>query len=146
MKMRMAVIISLLLSIAGCGKKGTTEKTEPIGGDVSPASVTVRQLKELVDSGKDIFLLDVRTEPEFIQGRLTFADARISFDSLNNHLDQLPQDKGTPIYTFCRTGRRSNIAKSSLESIGYTNVFNVVGGITAWQEAGYETVAGQPRK
>ncbi|MEW6052061.1 MAG: rhodanese-like domain-containing protein [Candidatus Zixiibacteriota bacterium] len=105
--------------------------------------VTVEQLHQKANSDHEIYLLDVRTEPEFLTERLQFADERIPFDSLGASLDLLPADKNAEIYTFCRSGRRSAIAAGYLRSVGYTRVFNVEGGINAWKAAGYETVSGR---
>jgi len=106
-------------------------------------AVTVTQLHDLVASGQRVYLLDVRTEEEFRAERLRFTDDRIPYDSLSFYVERLPRDKSTPIYTFCRAGRRSGIAADFLKSIGYENVYNVAGGILAWKEAGYETVTGE---
>ncbi len=97
----------------------------------------------MVGTGEDIFLLDVRTEREFSANRLSFADLRVPHDSLSAYLDQLPQDKDTRIYCFCRSGRRSAVATRYLIDQGYLNVYNVTGGILAWQENGFETVGDQ---
>jgi|WetSurMetagenome_2_1015567.scaffolds.fasta_scaffold417053_2 rhodanese-related sulfurtransferase len=107
------------------------------------SQVTVEELRRLAQSEQELFLLDVRTEPEFLTERLSFADARIPFDSLADNLARLPADKAMPIYTFCRSGRRSDIAAGFLRSAGYTRVYNVDGGIVAWKAAGFETVSGQ---
>ena len=95
--------------------------------------ISVQKLKAEVDAGSQFFLLDVRTTPEFNQGRLSFADGLIPYDSLPFYLEKLPVNKDTALYVFCRSGRRSGIATSYLQSIGYTNVYNVTGGIIAWQ-------------
>jgi rhodanese-related sulfurtransferase len=107
------------------------------------ASITVQQLKQAIDQDKQMFLLDVRTEPEFEEDRLSFADLRISYDSLATHLDELPSNKEMLIYVFCRSGRRSGIATDFLRSMGYSNVHNVNGGIKAWKASGYPTVSGE---
>ena len=107
-------------------------------------TITVEELRRLADFADDFFLLDVRTEPEYIAGRLAFSDLLIPYDSLSAHLDKLPQDKTTTILCFCRTGRRSGISTRYLKSIGYENVYNVTGGIVAWQKMGQEIVKGKP--
>ncbi len=109
----------------------------------SNAQISVEELRRLSESDQELFLLDVRTESEFTAERLSFADERIPFDSLTDNLGRLPSDKGTPIYLFCRSGRRSGIAAGFLRSAGYTQVYNVDGGIIAWKAAGFETVSGQ---
>jgi rhodanese-related sulfurtransferase len=109
--------------------------------DKIPA-VTVLELRQLVDAGEDIYLLDVRRDSEFVAERLTFTDLRVTHDSLEFNLDRLPLDKTTGIYCFCRGGVRSARAASYLLSIGYTKVYNVTGGMLAWKENDFETLSG----
>ncbi len=111
-------------------------------GNGSSPTVTVEELARLAGSGADIFVLDVRTRREFLAGRLSFVDLRIPYDSIETHSGLLPQDKTTPIYCFCRSGRRSGIAARQLADMGYENVYNVGGGIFAWEEAGFDIVSG----
>lgn len=126
-------VFLILIAMVFCNCNNNNDKSE---------SVTVQFLKSEHDAGKDFFLLDVRTTPEFYQGRLSFADELISYDSLNFYLDKIPQDKEATIYLFCRSGRRSGIATQFLRSLGYKNAYNVSGGINAWSDAGFEIVSG----
>lgn len=120
----------LTWSITGC----STESPTP--------TVTVEKLRTIAESGRDIYVLDVRTQAEYHQAHLPFTDDLIAYTALEQNLDRLPQDKNTEMYIFCRTGRRSKIATDYLISIGYTNVSNVEGGIIAWQSSGYEIAVG----
>ncbi|UCD63217.1 MAG: rhodanese-like domain-containing protein [Candidatus Zixiibacteriota bacterium] len=117
-----------LLSPGGCSKRAVP-------------SVSVEELHGLIEEGRDIFLLDVRRQEEYAAGRLSSIDLRIPHDSLEGNLDLLPQDKLTCIYCICRGGVRSGTAVEYLRSVGYDSAFNVAGGMLAWQELGYETVA-----
>ncbi|UCG62206.1 MAG: rhodanese-like domain-containing protein [Candidatus Zixiibacteriota bacterium] len=132
---------SLIVSLCGsCSREsGKGDQT------VIPApAISTTELRQLVDSGEDIFLLDVRRDSEYIAERLSFTDLRITHDSLKAHLESLPPDKTTPIYCFCRGGVRSDHAARYLISIGYKNVLNVSRGMLAWKENGFETVSGPP--
>ena len=120
----------LTWSITGCSSETPTP------------TITVEKLHTIAESGRDIFVLDVRTMPEFENERLKFADDLIPYTSLEKSLDMLPQDKTAEMYMFCRTGRRSKIATDLLVSMGYTNVYNVEGGIVAWKASGYEIATG----
>jgi len=100
----------------------------------------VAEFKNIVESGREIFVLDVRTETEFEQARLDFTDLRIRHDSVAVQLALLPEDKSTLIYCFCRVGGRSGYATNVLMENGYTNVHNVSGGLVAWQGKGFDVV------
>lgn len=102
------------------------------------SEVTVVELKAALDNGEDIFLLDVRTEPEYRQARAADADALIPYDEIHDHLELLPQDKEAFIYCICRSGRRSGIVTEQLRAAGYRNAYNVTGGIVTWAGAGFE--------
>lgn len=121
----------MMFNFFGCGSKSTV------------AEITVTELAEKAEQNQQFYLLDVRTQREYEAGHLAFADDLIPYDSLSHYVEKLPSDKETTIYCFCRSGRRSGIASEYLNSLGYKNVFNVKGGIIAWQNAGYKIVSGQ---
>lgn len=106
-------------------------------------TITVEQLYQKFAAGEDLYLLDVRTLPEYADERLAFTDDLISYESVPDSLARLPADKSRPLYLFCRSGRRSGIVTQYLREKGYRNAFNVSGGIVAWKAAGYETISGQ---
>ena len=135
-----ALIITAAL-LMSCGNERNTAHANT-GIDKLGSYITVEQLHKVVESGKDIYLVDVRTFREFLHKRLPFADDLIPYDSLQYLADRLPKDKNSEIFLFCRTGRRSRIAFNTLKEMGYHNLHNVRGGIVAWEEAGYETISG----
>jgi len=106
----------------------------------SSAEITVDQLYQHLSNGNFCFLLDVRTQSENDYVRIANTDLLVEYDLLPEHRDLMPRDKQTVIYCYCRSGRRSGIAVEYLRSIGYTRAFNVIGGIMAWVEAGFEVV------
>ena len=111
-------------------------------GESGQHEISVDRLYNEQKAGGEMFVVDVRTEPEFVNERLEFADGQIEYDLLEKNLDGLPTDKSALIYCFCRSGRRSGIATAYLREIGYENSYNVSGGILAWKEAGYPVVSG----
>lgn len=126
-----AWLVILLLTITSCDMSDSV----PV--------VSVAELAQKHERGEPFFLLDVRTRVEAEAGRLAFTDALIPYDVLPDHLTLLPADKTTPIYCFCRSGRRSGISTAFLKSIGYREVYNVTGGIIAWNDATLPLTAGQ---
>ncbi len=102
--------------------------------------VSVDQLHEKIIAGQPGFICDVRTEGEYQDEHIEPTAARIDFDLIPMFLHKLPQDPAAEIYLLCRSGRRSGVVTLYLRSIGYSNAFNVAGGIVAWKAAGYDIV------
>lgn len=143
------LLLGLAFILAGCGAAATSPTsptaTAPaaaqVGTPVKTSSGTYTnlkpaELKAMLDK-KDFFLVDVHTPPE---GRLPKTDARVPFDQVNQQIGKLPADKGAKIVITCRSGRMSSIASETLVKLGYTNIYNLDGGMNAWKAAGYEIV------
>lgn len=84
-------------------------------------------------------LLDVREPEEFSAGHAPNAKL-IPLGQLNAHLQDIATYKDKPIVVICRSGRRSGIAVSQLQSAGFTQVSNVQGGMQSWEKNGLEVV------
>ncbi len=56
---------------------------------------------------------------------------------METNLAKLPQDKGAKIVLYCRSGSMSATAARVLVKQGYTNVYNLDGGMIGWQQAGF---------
>ncbi len=87
-------------------------------------NITAAQLIDALKT-KDFFLLDVHV-PE--QGHINGTDAFAPYADTNAMLAKLPQDKTKKIVVYCRTGRMSEEASGRLAALGYSNIYNVVGG------------------
>jgi rhodanese-related sulfurtransferase len=96
-------------------------------------TITVAALKEKIDAGEKINLLDVREPHEHaafnIGGQLMPLGLIQSL-----HIDEIEHLKEEPVYIYCRSGNRSGQACLMLEPYGFKNVINVTGGMLAWQE------------
>ncbi|MCX8193685.1 MAG: rhodanese-like domain-containing protein [Nitrososphaeria archaeon] len=99
----------------------------------------VKDLKEKIDMGEKIFILDVREKAEWETGYIPGA-VHIRLTELTDNLDKLPPEKDALIVVYCKVGLRGMIALSVLRILGYTNVFNLRGGSDAWVAAGYPLV------
>jgi molybdopterin/thiamine biosynthesis adenylyltransferase/rhodanese-related sulfurtransferase len=101
-------------------------KSTPI---VTMKEVTVQELKALMDSGADFQLIDVREPHEYdicnLGGEL------IPQGEIPNHVDKVSKDKQVVIQ--CRSGARSgNMVQWLEKNHGFTNLYNLKGGILAW--------------
>ena len=87
------------------------------------------------DQREQAILVDVRTEEEFDQGHLCDA-LNIDFkaEDFKANIQKLP--KSTPVYLYCRTGKRSESAATVLEELGFENITNLEGGYVAYTEEG----------
>jgi phage shock protein E len=94
-----------------------------------PPMIGEQALKALLeDRASGVLLLDVRTLEEFEAGHIPGA-VLIPYDELETKFAE--PDKGRPIVVYCRSGRRSAIAKNHLEEMGYANVSDF-GGVSNW--------------
>jgi rhodanese-related sulfurtransferase len=97
--------------------------------------ITIEELKDRMDKGEKINLIDVREEYEFDE--FNIGATLIPLGELPDRLDEIEAWKNQEILIHCRSGARSGRAKEYLESEGFNNVRNVLGGMLAWQAAGY---------
>lgn len=96
-------------------------------------NITVKQLKERLDAGEKLNLLDVR-EPdenaEFNIGGKLYPLGKIQ----SMQVDDLEDWKEQEVIVYCRSGRRSMTACLFLDTLGFANTANLEGGMLAWQE------------
>ncbi|MFI6168675.1 adenylyltransferase/sulfurtransferase MoeZ [Nocardia sp. NPDC051052] len=95
------------------------------------STVTARELKDLLDAGKEIELIDVREPVEWdivhIEGaKLIPKDRILSGEALS----ELPQNR--PIVLHCKTGVRSAEALAALKRAGFSDATHLQGGVIAW--------------
>ena len=100
--------------------------------------VNTENFHQLIEKGDGI-IIDVRTSQEFNSGHIIDA-TNIDFYS-DDFTDKLKiVRKDVPIYVYCRSGGRSSSAANKMEKLGFTKVYNLLGGIGSWQSEGYETI------
>jgi rhodanese-related sulfurtransferase len=95
-------------------------------------NVTPDQLAQMLEH-KDFTLVNVKTP---YVGEIAGTDLYIPYDTLTARASTLPADKSARILVYCRTGTTSKIAAQALLDLGYTNVWNLAGGMAAWEASG----------
>jgi rhodanese-related sulfurtransferase len=116
-------IFNMLLLLLTPGLAGAS------GGAETGTSFGPGQLKALIEGHNEPYILvDVRTPEEFAGGAIPSA-INIPYDTITQNLPT--GDKKALIVVYCRSGRRSGIAKESLTKLGYTNIIDF-GGINRW--------------
>ncbi len=97
-------------------------------------TITVEELKARMDAGEQLNIVDVR-EPhehaEFNIGGILYPLGRIQ----TMDVDELESLKDKEVIFYCRSGNRSGQACMFAETMGFTNVTNVTGGMLAWRAA-----------
>src|SRR5438105_4880271 len=100
---------------------------------------TVDEVKQKLDKGDKILLVDVREESEFAKDHLPGA-IHLGKGVIERDVEARVPDVRTPMILYCGGGFRSAMAADNLQKMGYTNVISMDGGWRAWNEAGYPTV------
>lgn len=108
----------------------------PVDGGGHYTNVSAPALAAML-AEKDFTFVNVHVPYE---GDIAGTDLSIPFDQVTANLARLPTDKGAKLVLYCRSGRMSDIAARALVKLGFRNVWNVDGGMIAWEEAGYPLV------
>lgn len=97
-------------------------------------NINGQQFNEIKSNHPDALILDVRTAAEYRQGAIPGAK---NIDIMSSgFLDQIEKlDKSKPYLVYCRSGNRSGQACQMMVSAGFTNLYNLSGGITAYRPA-----------
>jgi hydroxyacylglutathione hydrolase len=110
------------------GMRAWRTEAQPLG---SLPQWTPRELdNHRRDSANGLFILDVRQPAEWSAGHVPDAH-HISGGELSEQMDKVPKDR--PIAVYCGSGYRSSVAASLLRRNGHRNVYNVIGGFSAWE-------------
>ena len=100
-------------------------------GAAAGHTITARELKDMIDAGKDFALIDVREQNEYeivsIPGAVLIPKDRILSGEA---LSEIPQDK--PVVLHCKSGVRSAEALAALQKAGFADAVHVGGGVLAW--------------
>jgi rhodanese-related sulfurtransferase len=123
---KVIALIAVALLLAGCSTSSSANNlnvTEFSAKAAEPGVVT----------------LDVRTPGEFAEGYIEGARL-IDFQSGNFENEIATLDKGATYAVYCRSGNRSGQAVKVMQAAGFTNVFNMNGGVIDWANAGLPLV------
>ncbi|QNL50416.1 redoxin domain-containing protein [Olivibacter sp. SDN3] len=116
------MLMAVLFLLAGCGKRGGAHK-------ILKAEAFQEELATYAQNGQ---LIDVRTEEEFAQGHLAGAK-NINYNS-NDFKERISDlDRNAPVFVYCLGGGRSNATAEELAGMGFTQVYDLKGGIMAWK-------------
>lgn len=130
-----------ILTFAGCSSTKTpsdvqTQTSTQVSSQVQTAftDLDAAQAKKIIDTDKDLQIIDVREQFEFSAGHLPNAKL-ISVSQLESRIGEI--DKTKPVLLYCASGARSSGAAQFLARSGYDKIYNLRYGIMRWN---YEIV------
>ena len=126
-------ILFAAFALVACGNQtapNTLTQVSVAGG--SYTNVAPAQMKQML-AAKDFVLINAHIP---YAGEIEKTDAFIPYDTVEQNIVQFPADKKAKIFLYCSSGRMSALSAETLVKLGYTNVWNLDGGMGAWESAG----------
>ena len=123
MKTILVLLVLVAIIIVSCQRKSAKEvqNMEP------------KQFAEKLKATENPQLLDVRSPEEFEGGHLENAD-NVNWNDINFVKTAKQYDKSKPIFVYCKAGVRGRKAANKLAELGFTNIYNLEGGIDKWNQ------------
>ena len=125
----MRILLFLFLSLAGlsCSQTSAQTKTAP------------DRFEALLTEDQSVQLIDVRTPEEYNSGHLSNARL-INFHDADFAQQLETLDKNKTVMVYCGLGIRSGKAADQMTKMGFVQIYDLDGGIKAWNDAGKKTV------
>lgn len=122
-----AIAMVLMVNMASCQSSNTGKNA-----NTAVQTVSVTDFATKLTSATDAQLVDVRTPEEYAEGHLKNA-LNINFNS-GDFAQQISKlDKKKAVYVYCRSGGRSGSAVRQMQEMGFTEIYNMDGGILSWK-------------
>ena len=123
MKIKTILVFACLMLLSGCNSQTKSEQT-----------ISASDFAAKIEKSDDAQILDVRTPAEFSSGHLVNAkNSDWNGSTFESEVSKL--NKSKPVYVYCRSGKRSAQAAEKLTELGFSNVYNLEGGILQWESA-----------
>jgi rhodanese-related sulfurtransferase len=130
---RLFLLLIIALFLTACQSQPVTgEEVAVTGGSYN--NVTPQELNTMLKD-KNFALISVHIP---FAGNIAGTDQSIAYDEIEKNLSQLPADKDAKIVLYCRSGHMSQIAAEKLVALGYTNIWNLKGGMIEWEMQGFD--------
>ena len=92
------------------------------------------EVTQLLNQGANTLVLDIREGAEYTSGHVPRA-RHIPLGELSKRVDEIVKFKDKPVIVTCKNGSRAGAATRLLRKAGFTSVYQLKGGVAAWQQA-----------
>ena len=103
------------------------------------AQIEPQQLVKQIENEKLLIIIDVRTEDEYTLGHIKGA-INIPYNQLITYQDKITAYKDQQVILYCRSGRRADIAATTLQELGFTKLIDLKGHMILWEKLRYPLV------
>ena len=134
-----AALLGAPLLVTGCesGTANITTDSPQVIKNISPSGAY--DLIQETEGNDDFVIVDVRTPGEYAGGHIAGSlNIDVNSGSFEEAVNTLDNDKTYLVY--CRSGARSANASGIMAELGFTDIYNMNGGINDWISAGYPAV------
>ena len=137
-----AALMATTLLLGGCSAAAVSPSSGPTSTR-APASGSSLSAADFSAAAKlpNTMLLDVRTPSEFAAGHIAGA-VNLDVESATFPEQVATLDRGKNYAVYCRSGSRSKAAMTAMGQAGFSHLFDLTGGIGAWQSAGGQVING----
>lgn len=94
--------------------------------------VSPNDLKQWIEQGKELVLIDVR-EP-FEREAFNIGGIHIPMNEVMKRMNEMKSINDIPVVVYCEKGIRSSVVIQRLEQLGFQNLYNLSGGMSAWKK------------
>jgi rhodanese-related sulfurtransferase len=135
------IAVGLIVFLAACSPSINSDSPAQEAASGSYQTLTINDFAAVIDEQSDQYtIVNVHIPYE---GEVSATDAHIPFNDITA-LTKALSDKDSPIILYCRSGRMSEEASHALIELGYTQVWDVPGGMIAWESSGRELLDTRP--
>ena len=123
-----------------CTPRPQQVQEDESSGQIMMQSISVPDLKSKQRDGWNPFIIDVRSDEELEQARLSTFDLHVAHEVADSAANDLPDDRD--VVVLCRSGMRSQLAIMLLNQSGIdaSRMYNLTGGIMAWSQFAPEDI------
>jgi thioredoxin len=133
MKLKIIVLFLITLLFINCKEK--TQESNSKSSKIIVESIDPNTFSEKLQTSSNAQLIDVRTPEEFNSKHLENA-VNIDYNGTNFDTEIAKLDKTKPTFVYCLSGGRSSSAVAKMQDLGFTELYNMEGGMMKWNALG----------